>query len=196
MRRARSSAGARRDRCPRPLQHCAFGWDHSTPLVRAVGRTTVPRSGRLVAGRNLLGRRTRGPAGPSRLELRNGENRPARQGGYPRRTPPPDDGRTRRSRRGGKGLSSRARRGFWVSPNGPPPRLDLVLLGLGTDAHTASLFPHSAALRESTRWVVPNDAPGLATPRLTLTPVIINRAAVVMFLVAGQGQGTADGRGA
>jgi len=72
-----------------------------------------------------------------------------------------------------------------VSPSGQPPQFDLVLLGMGTDAHTASLFPHGAALRESTRWVVPSDAPGLATPRLTLTPVIINRAAVVMFLVAG-----------
>ncbi len=72
-----------------------------------------------------------------------------------------------------------------VSAEGKPPRLDLVLLGMGPDAHTASLFPSTEALKEKERWVVANFVPKLAGDRLTLTPVILNRAANVIFLVAG-----------
>jgi len=69
--------------------------------------------------------------------------------------------------------------------SGDPPALDLVLLGMGPDGHTASLFPHTDALRETTRWVVPNHVPQLHTNRLTLTRPILNRAREVLFLVAG-----------
>ncbi len=72
-----------------------------------------------------------------------------------------------------------------ASAEGEPPRLDLVLLGMGPDAHTASLFPSTEALKEKERWVVANFVPKLAADRLTLTPVILNRAANVIFLVAG-----------
>jgi 6-phosphogluconolactonase len=65
------------------------------------------------------------------------------------------------------------------------PALDLVLLGMGPDGHTASLFPHTDALRETARWVVPNHVPQLHTNRLTLTLPILNRAREVLFLVAG-----------
>ena len=74
---------------------------------------------------------------------------------------------------------------FEVSPEGEPPVLDLVLLGMGSDGHTASLFPGTAALDETTRWVVPNFVAKLGAHRLTLTVLILNRAACVMFLVAG-----------
>ncbi len=67
---------------------------------------------------------------------------------------------------------------------GSPPRLDLVLLGLGTDAHTASLFPGEAAVREQTRLVLSTPAPVIA-PRLTLTPPALNAARHVLFLVTG-----------
>jgi 6-phosphogluconolactonase len=67
---------------------------------------------------------------------------------------------------------------------GDPPRLDLVILGLGADGHTASLFPHQAALRERRRLVVVTPAPAIA-PRLTLTFAAINAAYEVIFLVAG-----------
>jgi 6-phosphogluconolactonase len=70
-----------------------------------------------------------------------------------------------------------------------PPRLDLVLLGLGGDGHTASLFPGASALQEESRWVVATPAPGgaaeRALPRLTMTLPILNAAREVVFLASG-----------
>jgi 6-phosphogluconolactonase len=68
---------------------------------------------------------------------------------------------------------------------GRPPRFDLIFLGLGVDGHTASLFPGEARLLEGERWVAAVHPPGRDLPRITLTPVIINQARVVAFLVAG-----------
>jgi 6-phosphogluconolactonase len=69
---------------------------------------------------------------------------------------------------------------------GELPRFDLVLLGLGVDGHTASLFPNSPALREPTRWVVSVHATAAAIPRrLTLTLPVLNAARHVAFLSAG-----------
>ncbi len=65
------------------------------------------------------------------------------------------------------------------------PRLDLVFLGIGTNGHTASLFPNSAALEEQSAWVVPNFIPELNSFRLTMTFPVLNAAANVIFLVSG-----------
>lgn len=77
------------------------------------------------------------------------------------------------------------RRFFEVPPGGPPPRLDLVLLGLGEDGHTASLFPGSDALGERRRWVAAPLVARLGVHRLTLTLPVLDRAREVLFLVAG-----------
>jgi 6-phosphogluconolactonase len=68
---------------------------------------------------------------------------------------------------------------------GQSPILDLVLLGLGEDGHTASLFPGTPALAESERWVAAVSVAGQDLNRVTMTPPLINQAAMVAFLVAG-----------
>jgi 6-phosphogluconolactonase len=70
-------------------------------------------------------------------------------------------------------------------PTVSQPSFDIVLLGLGADGHTASLFPHSPALAETHAWVSANVVPGQAHPRLTLTYPVLNAARLVLFLVSG-----------
>jgi 6-phosphogluconolactonase len=71
------------------------------------------------------------------------------------------------------------------------PRFDLVLLGLGPDGHTASLFPHSPALGERNAWVVANWVEKFHTHRITLTYPVLNAAAEILFLVSGADKGWA-----
>jgi 6-phosphogluconolactonase len=68
-------------------------------------------------------------------------------------------------------------------------RLDFVLLGMGSDGHTASLFPRTAALEERQRLVIRSEAPGTPAPqRITMTYPLINASRVVAALVMGAGK--------
>lgn len=68
------------------------------------------------------------------------------------------------------------------------PRFDLIQLGMGPDGHTASLFPHTAAVFEFGRLVVANHTSAKEAWRLTLTSRVINQGPDVFFLVSGSGK--------
>ncbi len=70
---------------------------------------------------------------------------------------------------------------------GPSPSasFDLLMLGMGDDGHTASMFPGTAPIHEQTHWVLGHFVPKLAAWRLTFTPPILNLAGQVIFLVTG-----------
>lgn len=74
------------------------------------------------------------------------------------------------------------------SSDSPIPCIDLVLLGMGPDGHTASLFPGTDAVHESTRLVVAPWVEKFKTFRITLTPPIINQARQITFLITGVGK--------
>ena len=65
------------------------------------------------------------------------------------------------------------------------PTFDLISLGMGDDGHTASLFPHTAAIHEMSKLVTANQVPQKDTWRITLTWPVINHARSVFFLIAG-----------
>jgi 6-phosphogluconolactonase len=66
-----------------------------------------------------------------------------------------------------------------------PPRLDVILLGMGDNGHTASLFPGLSAVHEQRRWVAAEYVPEVGMSRITLTPAVLNLGREVFFLVAG-----------
>lgn len=80
---------------------------------------------------------------------------------------------------------------FFALGLGEFPRLDLILLGMGPDGHTASLFPETAALQEKSRLVVANWVEKLKASRITLTLPVLNSARCVAFLVSGSDKATA-----
>ncbi len=77
-------------------------------------------------------------------------------------------------------------RDAFSQPQGTP-RLDFVLLGMGDDGHTASLFPHSPALNERDRLIVVNEGDNVTPPpRLTMTYPLLNAARELAVLVTGE----------
>jgi len=87
----------------------------------------------------------------------------------------------------------RTLRTLFATPAGPPrpvagARFDLVLLGMGDNGHTASLFPGLHAVREAERWVVAESVAEVGMWRITLTPPVLNAARHVLFLVSGAGK--------
>jgi 6-phosphogluconolactonase len=82
------------------------------------------------------------------------------------------------------------RKFFQVQP-GQVPNFDLILLGMGPDGHTASLFPGTAALKEKSHLVVANWVEKMQTHRITLTLPVLNAARCVTFLVSGTDKASA-----
>jgi 6-phosphogluconolactonase len=76
-------------------------------------------------------------------------------------------------------------RRFFGITNGDMPRFNCVLLGMGSDGHTASLFPDSPALSEQKRLVVANWVEKFDSFRITLTVPVLNNADLILFLVSG-----------
>jgi 6-phosphogluconolactonase len=73
-----------------------------------------------------------------------------------------------------------------AAAGGPPPEgFDLILLGMGDNGHTASLFPGLAVVTEPVRWVMAQYVEVVGMWRVTMTPVVINAARRVVFLVSG-----------
>jgi 6-phosphogluconolactonase len=79
---------------------------------------------------------------------------------------------------------------FFALKPGQFPQFDLILLGLGPDGHTASLFPGTAGLNESSRLVIANWVEKLKTNRITFTLPVLNVARCVAFLVSGTDKAT------
>jgi len=75
-----------------------------------------------------------------------------------------------------------------------PPALDLVILGIGEDGHTASLFPGNEAVRERTRRVVPVTGPKPPHRRLTVTPPVLESARACLVIASGSAKATAVAR--
>ena len=85
----------------------------------------------------------------------------------------------------------RVLRALLRTPVGPPQitqasRLDLVLLGLGSDGHTASLFPHATSLKADGEWVATSYVQSASMWRVTLTTALINAASQIAFVVSGE----------
>lgn len=80
---------------------------------------------------------------------------------------------------------------FFSLSDGEFPRFDLVLLGLGDNVHIASLFPGIPAIHERRRLAVAVAVDAPQPERITLTPPVLNNAARVMFIVAGQNKAQA-----
>lgn len=68
---------------------------------------------------------------------------------------------------------------------------DLLLLGLGKEGHTASLFPHSEALEEQKKWAMPVEVDAVPPRRISLTYLILNKSSAVYFLVSGRDKSSA-----
>jgi 6-phosphogluconolactonase len=76
-------------------------------------------------------------------------------------------------------------RTFFQLQPGEFPRFDLILLGMGPDGHTASLFPGSEGLKEQSRFVIANWVEKFETHRISFTFPVLNHAAEAMFLASG-----------
>ena len=90
-------------------------------------------------------------------------------------------------------------RTLFRTSNGPPSfepgrNIDLALLGLGDNGHTASIFPGSAIVNERARWVLSEYVPAVSMWRITMTAPLLNAATEILFLVSGAAKASVLGR--
>jgi 6-phosphogluconolactonase len=90
-------------------------------------------------------------------------------------------------------------RTLFRTSNGPPSfepgrNIDLALLGLGDNGHTASIFPGSAIVDERARWVLSEYVPAVSMWRITMTAPLLNAATEILFLVSGAAKASVLGR--
>ncbi|MFS4468071.1 6-phosphogluconolactonase [Maribacter sp. 2210JD10-5] len=76
--------------------------------------------------------------------------------------------------------------GEWIPKKNSIPHFDLVILGMGDDGHTASIFPHEINLWDSEKLCEVANHPETGQKRITLTGKVINNASVITFLVTGE----------
>jgi 6-phosphogluconolactonase len=79
-------------------------------------------------------------------------------------------------------------RRFFRIEGGSVPQFDLIMLGIGEDGHTASLFPGKSSLKERARLAIPVTTEKFPCERITLTLPVINNARKIVFLVSGRGK--------
>jgi 6-phosphogluconolactonase len=160
-------------------------------IALAGGSTPRALYGRLAAGRDIDWTRTDVFFGDERTvppEDPQSNFRMARETLLVPSGLPPENVRRMRGEDPDLDAAARAYEAALGGPSAPP--LDVALLGMGADGHTASLFPGTSALEVTDRLCVAVDVPSMATRRLTLTYPALREARALIFLVAGADKAT------
>ena len=174
----------KRRRRRQAVQRRSLRRQHAAPSLSTARLRALRRTRPLGRDSFLLGRRAQRPSWRSREQLFHGAPAAALPGSRSARKHPPHPHRRRHRHRSRRSLPANPARNLPLA-NGLP-RFDYVLLGLGANGHTASLFPHRPTLHEQQRLVVADHVDEVNSWRVTLTAPVLNNAAQITFLVTGE----------